>query len=128
MPVMAIYRVFGDEMGETHLSRVELPPADESSPRALSIRDIPATTCTVTELLERKPDNGLHVPPRRQLVVVLRGALEITTTSGECQRLEPGDCLLADDLDARGHATRQVGDGDLSTITVGIAPEWRAPD
>jgi hypothetical protein len=100
----------------------EVPAADGVGRRGLS--DIPATTLSVSRLTERRPDQGLHQPPRRQVVVVLRGALEVTTTAGDRYRFGPGDCLLADDRDTKGHITRDVGEELLMTMTIGIPADW----
>ena len=123
---MNLFRVYGDEQGETHLERLDLPAVD-GAPRRIGLQDVPTSTLTISQLLETKPDNGLHTPPRRQLVVVLRGELEITTTGGDQQRLCSGDCLFADDLNSKGHFTRQIGGEALSTLTIGLPEDWRAP-
>jgi hypothetical protein len=110
---------------------MELPPVeggDDGVAGRLSLRDIPTTTLHITQLSDRMPDRERHTAPRRQLVVVLRGELEITTTEGDQQRFRTGDCLLADDLDTQGHITRDVGDEPLITLAIGIVPEWRCPD
>ena len=127
---MTIYRVFGDDSGATHLVTVDLPGRDggnDNVRRSLALRDIPVTTMNVTELLERMPDGDLHTPPRRQLVVVLRGEMEIMTTSGDHRRIRAGDGLVADDLDTKGHITHDVGDDLLITLAVGIDSEWKWP-
>jgi hypothetical protein len=123
-----LFRLYGDDGGDTHIARVELPPRrDGDGPRRLGFADIPTTTMTIGRLLEPKPDVGLHPAPRRQLVVVLRGALEVETTSGDVQQIGPGDGLLTDDLESKGHFTRQVGAEPLSTLAVGLAEDWELP-
>src|SRR5262245_11834970 len=126
-----VLRVFADESGDTHLTEIELPPCQgvfENPPKMVGINDIPATTLTIVDVQERLPDKDFHPAPRRQLVVVLRGTLEITTRSGDRERITVGDCLLADDMGSRGHLTRDVGDVPLASVTVGIDPAWVAPD
>jgi hypothetical protein len=126
-----LVRVFGDESGETHLSDIQLMPTEYpqiKAVRLLSLSEIPATTVTISRLLDRRPDDGLHTAPRRQVVAVLRGALEITTTTGDRRCLRAGDCLLADDVDSKGHISRDVGDEPLATLVVGIASEWFLPE
>jgi hypothetical protein len=125
---VSLYRVYADDTGETRLARLELPlRADDDGPRRCGLPDVPATTVSISELLETKPDTGLHPAPRRQFVVVLRGELEVTTTSGDAQRFGPGDCLFADDVDTKGHFTREVGSDPLSTLTIGVARDWEFP-
>ena len=126
---MTLFRVYAGEDGETHLARLELPlaPASAGPPRRAAVADVPTTTLGMSELLEPKPDSGLHRAPRRQLVVVLRGEMEVVTSTGASQRLGAGDCLLAEDVDGNGHHTRETGDEPLSTLNIGIDPGWTWP-
>lgn len=124
---MACFHLHGDAAGETHLRRLEFPYRDSPAGTVRGLHDIPATTAGFGEFLGRKPDVGFHHAPRRQLIVVLRGVLEIETTLGARQRLVPGDVLLADDLGTKGHASRDVGDEPLALLAVGIAGGWEGP-
>jgi hypothetical protein len=124
--------VYADESGETHLSRIELPDAELSDDgfgamRRRALRDIPATTIHINQNLERRPKLDLHPAPRRQLVIVLQGEFEVTTTSGDSFQFHPGDCLLADDLDSKGHTHEDTGDQHSITISVGVPPDWEFP-
>jgi hypothetical protein len=127
---MNFVRVHADEAGETHLTSIDLPPASSGSGdnKRFGLGDIPTTTVTIGRLTERKFDQGWHTPPRRQIVVILRGALEVTTTSGDVKQFHAGDCLLADDLESKGHITRDVGEDYLATLTIGIPPDWDLPE
>lgn len=131
MDLVTLTRIFGDDQGETHFARIDLPERrgtdDVGPPRRLGIGDIPATTFDVSQLLEPKVDRGIHTPLRRQMVVVLRGVLEVITSTGDRRRFHAGDCLLADDLDSKGHTTRQVGIDPLSTMAIGIPNDWELP-
>ena len=89
--------------------------------------NIPASSVGVVELTDRLPGAELHPAPERRLLVLLTGAYEIETTSGEQQVLRPGDCLLTDDLDGKGHFTRDVGDERVSMVAVHISSEWELP-
>jgi hypothetical protein len=125
-----LLRVYGDGAGETHLAKVELPlMGDASEPAAsrLVLQGIRTTTLNVVERPDRRPDSGFHAAPRRQLVVILRGALEITTTTGDNHRLQQGECLFADDVGTKGHLTRDVGDELLIALMVGIVDDWSFP-
>jgi hypothetical protein len=122
---MNFARVYADEAGETHLTAIELPSGGDGR---FGLSGVPTTTLTIGRLTERKFDQGWHTAPRRQIVVVLCGALEVTTTTGDCRRFNAGDCLLADDLDSKGHITREVGEDYLATLTIGIPPDWQLPE
>ena len=63
-------------------------------------------------------DQTWHPAPRRQLVVVLSGELEVTTTDGVSRRFGPGQLFLADDRGGRGHLTRTIN----GSVTVLFAP------
>lgn len=127
---MTLYRVYGDEAGETHLSTLELPAIDVHSEGVARIRglvNIPATTAGVVELLEPTPSQDLHPAPERRLLVFLRGETEIRTTSGDRLILRTGDCLLADDVDTKGHYTTDIGDEPRTMVAISVPPEWEVP-
>jgi hypothetical protein len=117
----------GDATGETRLREVDLPERETHAGRFRGWGDIPATTMGFGQFVGRKPDVGMHNAPRRQLLVVLRGELEIVTTKSGSRRLHPGDLLLADDVGSKGHISRDVGDEPLMLLAVGIDPSWEVP-
>jgi hypothetical protein len=41
--------------------------------------------------------------------------------------LQPGDVLFADDMDSKGHISRDVGAEPLTMMTIGIGSEWEGP-
>ncbi|MFZ0667929.1 MAG: hypothetical protein WAM97_19435 [Acidimicrobiales bacterium] len=59
----------------------------------------------------RVPERSLgpHRAPRRQLVVILAGNLEITSSDGSKAVLGPGAVLLADDTEGIGHSVSSAG-------------------
>ena len=130
--MLNIQRVFADDGGDTHFSDVVLPvlanPEDGVGGQRRSLRRIPLTTLNVNALFEPLGSVDYHVAPRRQMIVVLRGAFEITTSLGERKRFERGDCLLADELEGKGHRFEDIGDEPLATLAIGIAPDWEVPE
>jgi hypothetical protein len=60
-------------------------------------------------LLPEGLDQSWHPAPRRQLVAILAGHLEVGTPDGARRAFGPGDVFLADDVGTRGHTTRTVG-------------------
>jgi hypothetical protein len=127
---MTVFRVFADASGETHVRPVGLPEVEnpgEGVQRVRGLLNIPASSVGVVELTDRLPGEELHPAPERRLLVLLTGAYEIEATSGESQVLRPGDCLLTDDLDGKGHFTRDVGDERVSMVAVHISSEWELP-
>ncbi len=124
---MTSYHLFGDADGETHVTPLVLPVHESSAGTVRGLHDVPATTVGFGGFIGRKPDVGVHHAPRRQILVVLQGELEIHTTSGDVRRLLPGDLLLADDVGTKGHVSRDVGDAPLMLLAAGIAEGWPSP-
>jgi hypothetical protein len=127
---MNLFRVYGDGAGDTHLGKVELPFVDSANEPAgsrLTLQNIQTTSLDILERTDRRPDDGFHAAPRRQMVAILQGALEITTTTGERHRFQQGECLFADDVGTKGHLTRDVGDELLILLMIGIAEDWKLP-
>lgn len=127
---MTGFRVYADGTGETHVGPVELPTVDNPGEGVQQVRgllNIPASSVGIVELPDRLPGEELHPAPERRLLVLLRGAYEIATSSGESQVLRPGDCLFTDDVDGKGHYTRDVGHERVAMVVVRISNEWELP-
>lgn len=63
-------------------------------------------------------DSEPHPAPRRQWVVVLRGAIEVEVSDGTRRRFGPGELLLVTDTSGRGHTTAGVGDPPIEALFV----------
>ena len=50
-----------------------------------------------------------HQAPTRQVVVVLSGSVEVTTTDGQTRRWSAGEAFIAADVSGQGHRTCTVG-------------------
>jgi quercetin dioxygenase-like cupin family protein len=62
-----------------------------------------------------------HPVHRRQLVIVLDGAIEIEASGGETRRFGPGTVLLAEDTTGKGHIDRSAASGDGHYVVVPLA-------
>jgi hypothetical protein len=51
-----------------------------------------------------------HPAPRRQLMFVLAGELEVKVTDGEHRRFAPGSVILVEDIACKGHISTVIGD------------------
>ena len=126
-----VYRVYADDLGDTHLAVLDLPTIDQPGEGAARVRGllgIPALTLGIVELVERMPGHELHPAPERRLLALLRGEYEIITNLGETCIVRAGDCLLADDVDSSGHRTREIGDERVMMVSVQIPDDWECPD
>jgi hypothetical protein len=124
---MTCYHLSADEAGDTYLVEWVFPVTETIAGSVQGVSDIPADATGIGGFLGRKPDSGLHGAPRRQFVLVLRGVLEVETSLGHREVLQPGDMMLADDVGTKGHFSRDVGDEPLMLMTVGIANSWESP-
>jgi len=119
---MQITEIYSDETGETHIraNPVILAPRDfapPSAPMAVSA-EMPLTTGVILELPPGW-DPNYHATPRRQLVVVLRGLLCVTTTDGTGAEFGPGDVFLLNDENSKGHQSLVQGEDIVALFLVG---------
>ena len=121
---MRCLHLHGDNDGETYFTEIDLPIRNTHAGTVRGLSNIPTTTIGFGEFVGRKPDVGFHNAPRRQLLVVLQGELELVTTLGQSERLDPGDLVLADDVGTKGHVSRDVGTDRLILMAVGVAEGW----
>jgi hypothetical protein len=127
---MNLHWLHADADGETHLTRVELPATEIDGGEGVErvrILGLPATHVTVAQLDQRVPDLGLHPAPRRRLLVLMTGAYEVTTTSGDRLRLYPGDGLFVDDVGTKGHYSDDVGEVPMTMASIDIPDDVPFP-
>lgn len=121
---MDLLEIYGDEQGETHFrkSNVEFELRDFAPPSApIEISaEIPATTSL---FLSAPPgwDDAFHPSPRRQLAILLDGALSVTVTDGETVMMKPGDIVLLNDQGTKGHLSKVQGDRPVRFLLVGCS-------
>jgi hypothetical protein len=117
---MKLARIYSGDDGESHFEDIELA-MDETQRRATSPWVTAKTTAFgVSEALE--PQDWHHAP-RRQLVAVLSGGLEIRCGDGSTRRFGVGDAFLADDLTGRGHHTSDTS-GPLRLLYVELPDDF----
>ncbi|HEX2023284.1 MAG TPA: hypothetical protein VHF00_01135 [Acidimicrobiales bacterium] len=66
-------------------------------------------------------DYDWHPAPRRQLIVLLDGEIEVEVTSGEKRRFQGGDVVLVEDTTGTGHRTRTVGGRSRRSLFIPLA-------
>lgn len=67
-----------------------------------------------------------HPAPRRQLMVCLRGIVEVTAADGEKRRLTPGQFILLEDTSGKGHITHASGTEDHVALAVPVPDTFPA--
>jgi hypothetical protein len=121
-------RIRAGDDGESHFEEMELP-LDTTQRRATSV-SLAATSVALGLSAALEPQDWHHAP-RRQLVTVLEGLMEIEVGDGSKARFGVGESFVADDLTGRGHLTRDI-EGPIRLLYVHLPDEldlspW-APD
>jgi hypothetical protein len=107
---MKIHRLYADKNGESHFQDVEIEYAESTRAGRLSKR-MPANGIIFREV---QPDYDLdwHPAPRRQYIINLDAAGELTASDGETRRIGAGEVILVEDTWGKGHLSKAV-DGKL---------------
>ena len=120
---MQLTEIFADDQGETHFRTVEIDfETREFAPPSMPVR-VSAAVPTTTSLFMIAPpgwDKEFHATPRKQFCVMLRGKLTVQATSGERIEMGPGDVLLVNDPDSKGHLSTIQDDEDAAFMFVGF--------
>ena len=117
-----VKRVRTGEDGISHLSEVTIPV----SLKAVSNYETDWLPVNGGAFFRRTPGDRVvdfHNAPRRQLLIVLSGAMELTLGDGTTLVLAPGDILLAEDLDGQGHQARDLPEHGPRTCVCIPLPE-----
>ncbi len=111
-PRVTVGHLFTDARGKSHFGEIQV---------RTSLKDFapPAPPMYVSEPVEAKRTVFLVVPvgwygephpsPRRQLMSVVSGTLEVTVSDGEKRVFKSGDIMLLEDTSGEGHATKNAG-------------------
>jgi len=112
-------RIVTDAAGGSTFQDNEFPLEALPSATGMLTGTVPAASAVVYVRHDTWDNFARPVPrpaPRRQWVVVLRGAVEVEVTDGSRRSFGPGDLLHAEDTDGAGHVTRPVGDPPLEGL------------
>jgi hypothetical protein len=106
---MKVTRIYTGDDNRSHFEDIEIDIAPSKS--GLISEIIPATGVIFRET-SGDYDYDFHTAPRRQYIINLDAAVEITVGSGEKRILEQGEVFLAEDTTGQGHISRAV-DGKI---------------
>jgi hypothetical protein len=102
-----IHNLYADAAGETHFRDIEVEWAEERNFSKLSAR-LPATGIIFRET-SADYDLDWHPAPRRQYIINLDGAVQITASDGESRTIGAGEVVLVEDTSGKGHLSKSVG-------------------
>ncbi len=123
---MDLLEIYADDNGETHFRKasVELE-ANHYAPPSPPL-EISAETLVTTSLFLVAPpgwDDAFHATPQRQYAILLDGELSVTASDGETVMMKPGDMVLLNDADSKGHLSKVQGDQPARFLMVGCPAE-----
>ena len=101
---MRLFRLYTTPDGGSAIEIRTIPMSD--GPRPLS-----ATFKCEAVFFRDTPQGNVedyHNAPRRQLIAVTSGILEIETSDGNRHTLQPGDLVFTEDFTGKGHITRSL--------------------
>jgi hypothetical protein len=116
LSLIAAHNLYEDANGESHFRDIEVEWAQES-PSKISKR-MPAAGLMVREITANFADTW-HPAPRRQYVISLGGAVDITASDGETRHIAAGEIVLVEDTTGKGH-TKSSGSTPRYTLFVPI--------
>lgn len=103
---MKITRLYVDAKGETHFEDLEIPYV-ESGKGGQTSKRYPATGIVFRETAGTY-DFDWHNAPRKQYIINLDGAVDITVSDGETRRIGAGEVFLVEDVTGKGHISKAV--------------------
>jgi quercetin dioxygenase-like cupin family protein len=115
---MRIHHLYPDANGESHFEDKEIEWVEESRASKLSQR-FPANGIVFREVAPSY-DLDWHPAPRRQYIINLTGAVEITASDGESRVIGAGEVLLVEDVTGKGHLSKSVGNEPRLCIFVPV--------
>lgn len=120
-------RIYSDKNGESHFDKVtvdfklfayanDVPPVwvDAGGQR-------PAKSVGFMAAPTGWDGRAIHPPPRRQFFIVLTGSVAFTATDGETRIFQPGQVILMEDHNGKGHGSFNAGQGVAQVVAIPLA-------
>jgi len=101
-----ITRIYTDREGESHFEDVSIPLESRGKIGFLS-GNLESTSVRFRNVVPGY-DYEFHNAPRRQLIFLLNGVIQIETSMGEIRKFSAGDVLLVEDTSGKGHRTKNL--------------------
>ena len=103
---MRVIRIFTKDSGDSAIELREVPMNKAERPMS--------DTFKCSSIFFRETPEGhvqdFHNAPRRQLIFLTSGILEIEASDGRRVVCRPGDLIFAEDMQGKGHITRSLRD------------------
>ena len=103
---MRVIRIFTKDSGDSAIELREVPMSKAERPMS--------DTFKCSSIFFRETPEGhvqdFHNAPRRQLIFLTSGILELEASDGRRFICRPGDLIFAEDMQGKGHITRSLRD------------------
>lgn len=118
---MKYRRLFADEQGESHwdVVPVEMSKSDFAPP---------APEVDLSSFNDAKRyaflgfpegwEGNWHPSPKKQMVIMISGEVEIKASDGETHRFPAGYAVLLEDTQGKGHVTRVIGNWEVLAAVI----------
>jgi quercetin dioxygenase-like cupin family protein len=123
---LAYVRIFSDTNGVSHFSDEEMPfKLVDYAPPAPPVSVTAAMKAESVVLLSSPSGwhGDWHSAPRKQLMLVLTGELEVEVADGEIRRFTAGAVILVEDTSGKGHVSRVVSDERVTMAAIPLPAE-----
>ena len=119
--LMHMLRLYTDSDGESHYDTIEyaMNLLDYSPPaKPHWFADAQSATSWVHFRCPVGWDGGLHPTPRRQIIICTAGSVRVTSSLGDARELKPGNAVLLEDTDGKGHVSEVTSPTDFEAIAI----------
>lgn len=127
---MKITRFVATPDGGSRLEEIDIPisnPRQDADGHTLMLSNAYTSPGVCFVDLPEDLNQDWHQAPTRQIVVVLSGTVEVTTTDGETRRWSTGEAFIAADVSGQGHRTRTLG-GPARLLFAPLPPSFLMED
>jgi uncharacterized cupin superfamily protein len=111
-------RIYAGPDGNTHFQDVEVLMTSEQGDQFKSI--LVKATGILFRITGPGHDLDWHPVSRKQFVITLEGEGDVVASDGTTRRFGPGDIMLADDMNSKGHLSKAVGGKPRKSIFVTV--------
>jgi hypothetical protein len=120
---MKYVRLNADKNGNSHFEDaiLKLDEADYRPPAPLVFvsHAYPTDGVQFIRLPAGWAGDAIHVP-KKQFLICLKGQLEVTASDGKTRSFGPGDTVLMEDGEGKGHRSRVKGGGECLAAVIPV--------
>lgn len=123
---LSFLRLYTGPDGVSHFAQETMqlePRGTEGMEAALASHRLGDAPNALIAQLKAGTTEDWHTTPRRQLMICLRGLVEVTASDGQTRRVKPGEFVLLEDLSGKGHITHAAGTEDHVALALPIADD-----